>query len=202
MSHPNIDTREISCPPQARPRALTTRPGLSCPPPGQRGTRAGDLFAYILYFAQGLAPTNPRQDKAPATHVHSDPPQASWWPPTTKPERAGNFLETPKNCSGPREKQPDSRGIHYGHRRGSQKPLIVYKLNGITKNRMLSRERGKHLGGQGQDSLVDGAVHRGPPSISETIRREKMDPHWSLLSLQLSFCICPLCLVAQSCLSL
>ena len=67
---------------------------------------------------------------------------------------------------------------------------------------MLSRERGKHLEGQGQDSLVDGAVHRGPPSISETVRREKMDRHWSLLPLQLSFCICLLCLVAQSCLTL
>ena len=66
--------------------------------------------------------------------------------------RAGNFLESPWNCSEPREKQSDSREIHSVCGRGSKKPLIVYPLNGFTENRMLSRERGKHLQGQGQGS--------------------------------------------------
>lgn len=73
----------------------------ACPSPAHLGAnkelRPEDLFAYILYFSQGPGPTNQWQDKEmrerPPVST-PDPPQASWWPPTTKPERARNFLET------------------------------------------------------------------------------------------------------------
>lgn len=108
LSHPNIDTRKISCPLQARLRALTTSPGLSAASlNANEELGAVASFAYILYFSQGLAPANQQQDKETRERLHMstlDPLQASWWLPTTKPERAGNFLETSWNCSEPREK--------------------------------------------------------------------------------------------------
>lgn len=143
LSHPNIDTRKISCPPQARP--VPWPPGLALLlPVGQRGRQALALSAYVQLFL----PNPPRQDKEMRGRLHTstlDPLQASWWQPTTKPERAGDFLETSWNCSEQREKQLDSRGIHCVRGRGSKKPLIVYTLNSFTTNRMLSREREKCL---------------------------------------------------------
>lgn len=66
---------------------------------------------YLLRFsisprARPQPTTVGQRDAGVAAHVHFGPLQASWWPPTTKPERAGNFLETSWNCSGQREKQP------------------------------------------------------------------------------------------------
>lgn len=94
LSHPNIDTTKISCPPS---------PGLA--PAGLGANKelgAVALFAYILYVSQGLAPANQRQDKKLREWLPvstPDPLQASWPRPTIKPERAGNFLETSWNCS-------------------------------------------------------------------------------------------------------
>lgn len=65
------------------------------------------LFAYILHFSQGRAPANQWQDKETRERLHvstPDPWQASWRPPTTTPERAGDVLETSRNCSEQREK--------------------------------------------------------------------------------------------------
>lgn len=102
------------------------------------------LSAYIPHFSPGRArPSQPsagQRDEGAAALVHSRAPQASWWPPTTKPERARDFLETSWNCSEQREKQADSRGVHSVRGRGSKTPLIVYKLHRVTTNRMPSRE--------------------------------------------------------------
>lgn len=153
MSHPNIDTREISCPSWARLSAPADH--QPWPPRGEVPKRNWGPWPYLLTLC--LSPRAwPRQDKETRERLHvstPDPRQASRWLPTTKPERAWDFLETSWNCSEQREKkQPDSRGIHYARGRGSKKPLIVYKLHRFTKNRMLSRERGKNLPGQLQDS--------------------------------------------------
>lgn len=83
---------------------------------------------YLLTFsisprARPQPTTAGQRDAGVAAHVHSGPLQASWWPSTTKPKRAGNFLETSWNCSEQREKQPDSRGIHSVRRRGKQEAI-------------------------------------------------------------------------------
>lgn len=126
------------CPGQAWPR--------SCLRASEEDRPAVASSAYTPRFSRGRARHQPTLGRTKGLGggctrpLRSRPRQASWWPQTTKPERAGDFLETSWNCSERREKQWDSRGIHSVRGRGSKKPLIVYKLNRFTANRMLSRE--------------------------------------------------------------
>lgn len=173
LSHPNIDTRKISCSPWARP--VPWSPDLALLwPQGQQGRQASSgLICLHSAFLPGQGrPSQPsagQRDEGAAALVHSRVLQASWWPPTTKPERARDFLETSWNCSEQREKQPDSRGVHSVRGRGSKTPLIVYKRNRVTTNRMPSREGEAPLGSASRHNRTD-PVPKPLPFIREMIR--------------------------------
>lgn len=170
LSHPNIDTRKISCLPQARP--VATRPGLA---PAWEPARKVGPGLICLHSVISSQPTEAGQrDEGAAAHVHPGPLQASWWQPTTKPERAGDFLETSWNCSELGEKQLDSCGIHCVHGGGSKRPLIVYTLNSFATNRMLSRERKKCLRGHGIDTRLDRALPQNPFCLLAMTRDGRM----------------------------
>lgn len=156
MSHPNIDTRKISCPPRARPG-----PGHQAWPWGpQRRPACRARGACVPYSSPH--PTHPAAgQRGPGTSSRAptsipDHCRLPGGRQQQKPERVGDFLETSWNCSTQREKQPASPGILCVRGRGSKKPLIVFKLNRFTANRMLSRERGKRLRGQLRDTAEGG----------------------------------------------
>lgn len=137
MSHPNIDTRQISCPLRAA-RALATSPApLPLPPglaSGPRRNLGHGLICSHSVLPPEPGPNHPGQDKGKVRkqpHVSSpDPLLASRWPQQQNPQQQNlsivqSFLKTAPNCSGWREKQMDSAGIHQVHHRRSKKPVNV-----------------------------------------------------------------------------
>lgn len=104
MSHPNVDSRKISCSPE---------------PPRGPGRQTWLHPVHPPYFSQGARP-QPTLGRTKGRGGGCTRPlralQASWRPPTTHPSVRG----LPRNGSEQRVKQPVSRGLHSARGRGAR----------------------------------------------------------------------------------